>query len=72
MTSVLIRKAGDCPGGPAVKNLPVNEGDNGFDIWSGKIYMPHIATETMSHNYPSPCTQGLSSSRSTATRKLES
>lgn len=32
---------GDCPGGPAVKNLPVNEGDTGLISGLGRSYMPH-------------------------------
>ena len=30
-------KEQDFPGGPVVKNLPANAGDQGFDPWSGKI-----------------------------------
>ena len=36
---------GDFPGGTVVKNLPAKAGDQGFNLWSGKI--PH-ATEQLS------------------------
>ena len=39
----------DCPGGPLLKNLPVNAGDNGLTPGPERFHMQ--ATKPASHNY---------------------
>ena len=39
----------DCPGGPLLKNLPVNAGDNGLIPGPERFHMQ--ATKPVSHNY---------------------
>ena len=67
----------DFPGGPVVKNPPVNAGGRGFDPWSGKI--PHVSEQLSPHTPTaepepqSPCcvTREAASMRSQCTTTRE-